>query len=178
MGKARVIQKRGLSPAPASNSETIRRTMAYDATNFDIPSMGVKHEHQEILPSVHVPQEVQLLMKVRELITKGWCQCSLVKRMGDGNVSYCAMGAFQEAASHFDYECNKQKAIIKLHNAMYPKHWWDFLNPFAKRHVTLEEANESFRMSLVHLDIMDYNDRDGRSKEDILSVIDKAIKMI
>lgn len=141
--------------------------MAFDSINFFAKSKD--HNTKTIQEeSLKVSPEVELLIKTRSLIDQGWCQYSLHQHTGEDHYNYCSIGAFREAsASMGAASCSKSEALLKIHNAMYPKRII-----FSKYKSQVKSFDD---MRVIERDIISYNDTKHRKKKDILNALDKAI---
>lgn len=88
-----------------------------------------------------------VLKRARELIEQGWVQGDWRVTDDNGKMSFCAIGALNEASTKVNWE-TKDEARELLGSAL---------------------------RNGYH-DVIEYNDADGRRKADVLKLFDRAIK--
>lgn len=110
---------------------------------------------------IEIPVEVKILIKARELISKGWCQHSLkLNNSKLGGYNYCSLGAIIEASGE-GYFClwenrpNASAALERLHRAKF--------------------GDGTIYIHTKASDIVSFNDSDLVTKQEVLDAFDKAI---
>lgn len=115
--------------------------MAYDAVSYDSTETVI-----ELAP------EVEVLIKARELIERGWCKGRLSVTLPEGQVNYCSIGAIEKASGMRDQPYPPHPEILS-----------NYINAINKLSVVMGDKN-----------IGAFND--SHTKEEVLEAFDKAIK--